>query len=145
MSHLPSLPQLFRTRRPTVEMNTSFELREDHLVFRIQGHFGTEVLGPVLDRLIDAVAQTQALRVLVDVTEVTGEPSVWQRFQFATLFAGRFLAARAKDKIPVSRFALLGKEPLLDPKRLGEKVAQNRGLPVRVFTSQAEALEWLRS
>lgn len=128
-----------------MEFKTSFELREDHLVFRIQGPFEMEALGSILDRLIDAVAQTQALRVLVDVTEVTGEPSVWERFQFATLFAGRFLVARAKDIIPVSRFALLGKEPLLDPKRLGEKVAQNRGLPVKAFTSEAEALDWLRS
>jgi hypothetical protein len=128
-----------------MEMNSSFESREDHLVFRIQGPFDMESLGAVIDRLIDTVAQTQALNVLVDVTEVTGEPNVWQRFQFATLFGGRFLAARAQDRIPVSRFALWGKEPLLDPKRLGEKVAQNRGLPVKVFTSQAEAMEWLRS
>lgn len=128
-----------------MEMNTSFEQREDHLVFHIQGHFEMEGLGAVLDQMIDAVAQTQALRVLVDATAVTGEPSVWQRFQFAVLFAERFLKARAKNIIPISHFALVGKEPLLDPKRLGEKVAQNRGLPVRIFTSEVEALEWLRS
>ncbi|HVZ79895.1 MAG TPA: hypothetical protein VHE12_03740 [bacterium] len=124
---------------------TKAEKRNDHLYFGIEGDFEVGGLGAVLDELINEVAAVKAERVLIDVREVMGAPDIWERFQFATLFATRYLAARAKDSIPPSHFALLGQEPLLDPKRFGEKVAQNRGLSVRVFLTEPEALEWLRS
>ena len=41
------------------------------------------------------------------------------------------------------RIAMVGKPELLDPRRLGELVAQNRGVDGRVFTDLAVAEEWL--
>ena len=41
------------------------------------------------------------------------------------------------------QFAYVGRYPLLDPKRLGETVAINRGLTVKVTEDFHEAMSWL--
>jgi hypothetical protein len=38
---------------------------------------------------------------------------------------------------------VLGHEPMIHPERFGELVARNRGADARVFTVEAEALDWL--
>jgi hypothetical protein len=41
-------------------------------------------------------------------------------------------------------FAIVGMEPLIEPERLGEIVARNRGMNVRAFTDYEAARTWLR-
>lgn len=122
---------------------TKVKKKEDHLHFEIEGDFEMAGLDVVIDQLFEEVVLTQSPRVLMNVRGLTGSPSVWERFQFSTLFAASYLKARALGSIPSCRFAVFGEEPMVDPKRFGEKVANNRGVMLRVFTSETEALEWL--
>ncbi len=48
-----------------------------------------------------------------------------------------------EKKIQGLRIALLGYAPVIDPGRLGETVARNRGLQVRATSDEAEAFAWL--
>ena len=41
------------------------------------------------------------------------------------------------------RFSYVMHEPLRDPGRLGETVAVNRGMDVKVFETLEDAIEWL--
>jgi hypothetical protein len=41
------------------------------------------------------------------------------------------------------RLAVVARAELIDPERFGITVARNRGLSANVFTSEAEAIDWL--
>jgi hypothetical protein len=89
-------------------------------------------------------AYTEAARsnreaLLVDVRGVTGRvPTILDRFEFGTRIAKHYLKFD-----PRIRLAVLGHEPMIHPQRFGELVARNRGADARVFTDEAEALDWL--
>ncbi len=77
--------------------------------------------------------------VLVDVRGVNGRvPGILDRFDFGVHLASLYL-----QHTPRIRLALLGHEPMIHPERFGEIVARNRGADARVFTSEAEALDWV--
>ena len=123
---------------------TAVDKREDHVRFIITGLFEISSVSGTLEEILKEVADLKASKVLLDVRELQGIPSLWERFQFATIFTALYLKNRARGTIPVSHYAVLGKEPLIDPSRFGEKVARNRGISVSVFDSEEGALLWLR-
>jgi hypothetical protein len=84
-----------------------------------------------------ALAKREA--ILVDVRQVTGRvPSIFDRFEI-----GVHIAANYQESDTRVRLAVLGHEPMIHPDRFGELVARNRGADARVFTVEAEALDWL--
>jgi hypothetical protein len=95
--------------------------------------------------LLDRVVQTGAERVLFDGREVTGEPDAIERY-----FYGDFVA-QATTRLPRSavpkppKFAYVLQEPVLDANRLGETVARNRGMAMRAFDNEQQAIAWLMS
>lgn len=119
------------------------EMKEKILSIAIEGPFEFSALGPMLDRVIEDCAKHGALKALVDLRGVTGSLSLMERFGMASLFASKYLAARVSGRIPACRFAVVGQPPIVDPKRFGETVAVNRGVPVKVFLEEAPAWEWL--
>ncbi len=62
-------------------------------------------------------------------------PTTWERFSLAEEWAQ---AARGV------KVAVVCPGQLIDPARFGVTLARNRGLMLDVFTSEAEALAWLR-
>ena len=92
--------------------------------------------------LLGAVVQYKAEKILLDGRNVTGKPKDIERFYY-----GEFVA-EATHKIVVEhkfvpRFAYVLHEPLRDPARLGETVAVNRGMIIKVFEAPEDAIEWL--
>ncbi|MBM4220040.1 MAG: hypothetical protein FJ171_10530 [Gammaproteobacteria bacterium] len=78
-------------------------------------------------------------RIRVDVRGVNGRiPTILDRFDM-----GVRIATLHREQTPPIRLALLGHEPMIHPERFGEIVARNRGADARVFTVEAEALDWL--
>ena len=95
--------------------------------------------------LLDRVVDTRADRVLLDGRGVTGDLDVLDRYIY-----GEFVAQAAtrlpKNEVPIPpKFAYVLTHPVLDPDRLGETVARNRGMSLRAFDNKDEALEWLMS
>ena len=72
-------------------------------------------------------------RVLVDFTGVSGEPPDIDRFELGERLAQVFGSTHT--------LAIIAREESVN--RLAETVAQNRGVPLRVFFSEREALAWL--
>ncbi len=87
-----------------------------------------------------AYARERAIqRLLIDSTGLTGfdPPTTLERFTL-----GGQIARAAQGAVKV---ALVVPAVMIDPKKFGLTVARNRGMVGEVFTSEAEALEWLRA
>ena len=109
-----------------------------------QGEFSLDEAKQSFLDIIDSMEQNQSRKVLFDGREITGMVDVIERFYY-----GEFMAA-ALDRLKKSsrydgnpQFAYVLREPILDPLRLGETVAVNRGANVKVFDNVREAREWL--
>ena len=111
--------------------------RDGYIEVVLKGPYTTAEFPWVYDQVLRAVEGRREPRVLLNLLAVEGMPSLLDRFLFgqtASLTLPRTL-----------KLAAVAAEPLLDPQRFGERVAQNRGAWVRVFGSMAEAVEWLRN
>jgi len=71
-----------------------------------------------------------------------GKPQDMERFHYS-VFAARETHRIVVEHNLVSRFAYVVHEPLRDRERLGETVAVNRGMDVKVFETLEDAIEWL--
>ena len=108
------------------------------------GDFSLEEAMPNFLEILVAVEENKSEKVLIDGREVRGDPSIIERFyygQFAadTVSEGKTLSRAHSDP----QFAYVLHEPVLDPLRLGETVATNRGMNVKAFDNYAEAVQWL--
>ena len=111
----------------------------------VRGQFSLEEARRTFLETLDSVGQHRAGKVLIDGSGLKGEPEVLERFfygQFAAMESAR--AAREQD-MPRPWFAYVLEEPVLDPRRLGENVASNRGMIVKAFNNREEALKWLQA
>ena len=97
-------------------------------------------------KVMEAVTKHGSTRVLIDGRKVSGEPTVIERFIYSE-FAANVAVWGEADTMPSERprFAYALVYPVLDPGRLGETVAANRGMRVRAFDTLPDALDWLKN
>lgn len=103
-----------------------------------RGTYSMSDLLNVLDDALTFAADVGKDAVLVDCNDVTGVPSVSDRFDI-----GRGFAETQLRKPHLVTLAFVGKTPLVDPSRLAETVAVNRCAVARVFDDREEAICWL--
>ena len=104
-----------------------------------RGTYARDALIAVFEHAIDTAIRMRRGAVLIDVRDVSGTPpDTFERYQ---LGAGG--ARIQRDKSPLVIAAMVGHEPMIDPKRLGEIVFRNRGGVGKVFTSMQDAMAWL--
>jgi hypothetical protein len=115
----------------------------NYLRISLEGQWDNHSIGETSDRILELCKKHQARRILFDVRGLEGNPSIMERFNMATQFSMRYLKARLTGNILPCRFAVIGKHPLVDPRRFEETVGVNNGLPVRTFTELEQALAWL--
>ena len=111
----------------------------------VTGEFSLEEAERTFLEVINAVELHKIGSVLVDGREVTGPPSVIQRFIYGEFTANAVARCVREHRIAREpQFAYVLQEPVLDPRRFGETVAVNRGMWVKAFDNFDEALSWLR-
>ena len=93
--------------------------------------------------LLEAVARHKVRKVLFDGRRIAGAPKNIERFYYGTFVADAVLTFEHPDFHRGTMFAYVLKEPVLDPQKLGEMVAVNRGMNVRAFDNPEDALGWL--
>jgi hypothetical protein len=125
----------------------SLEVRPERglLYVTVTGQFALVHAQRKFLRILDAVDQNNATKVLFDGRAVTGNPEAIERFwygEFAAEAVNRYMIEGAIRRTP--QFAYVLHEPVLDPKRFGETVAVNRGMWVKAFDNLEEARKWLR-
>jgi len=110
-----------------------------------QGDFTLDAAMRTFLEIVSAVDEHKSEKVLFDGRHIIGEPTIIERFYY-----GEF-AADAVTQLTESHgylnnppFAYVLLPPVLDPAKLGETVATNRGMNVKVFDNMQEAIKWLK-
>ena len=108
------------------------------------GTFALSAANRLFLTLLEAVAQAHAERVLLDGRGVTGVPRAMERYLY-----GAFVAA-ATARLPegdghAPKFAYVLTYPVMHPGKLGENTARRRGMNVKTFDNEDDALKWLFS
>ena len=119
--------------------------RSGTLYVEATGDFSLEEAQRTFLEVLDSIKQHTALKVLFDGRAVVGEPAIIDRFYYGEFAANsvRSLKDRGWHGKKFPQFAYVMNEPLLDPLRLGETVALNRGMNVKAFENYYEAVKWL--
>ena len=110
----------------------------------ITGEYSLEDAERVFLEILEALRETAISKVLIDGRAVSGEPSVADCFYY-----GEFMAIAVQKLVDSGWavedpcFAFVLHEPILDPLRLGETVAINRGINIKAFQNKHEACRWL--
>ena len=112
-----------------------FQQTPDGLVVWARGTMNVPWFLALAAQIAQAVRDAPTKSVLMDIREVVGSLSDMDRYDIGV--GGASLGIR----VP---FAIVGMEPLIEPERLGEIVARNRGMNVRAFTDYEAAHTWLR-
>ena len=115
-------------------MSINFAVDEKHPAFvqlSCRGSYTRDALLDVFDQAIDVAISKGRRAVLVEVWDVTGmPPDIFDRYRL-----GVGAAHVQREKTVLVTVAVVGSEPMIDPRRLGEIVFLNRGGVGKVFTN----------
>lgn len=127
--------------------STRYILKEDpqprYLRIILEGAWDNALIGEIADGILGLCVKHQTRKILCDMREFSGNPSVMARFHMATTFTMKYIRGRLSHRLPPCRFAVVGHHPLVDPNRFEETMAVNNGLPVKTFTDLEKAVAWL--
>lgn len=123
-------------------MNLRYEIREEpgHTRLDVAGEYEAGAAIKILQAGIEAALAQGHKKLLVDARQVRGNPKTMQRFELGESIARFYHDKRGPDFL---RAAIVANEPVVDPERFGQLVANNRGLPLKVTTDFDEALRFL--
>ena len=94
--------------------------------------------------IVEAINQHKSEKVLLDGRKIAGEPTIIQRFYYGQFVADAITAPdKKRGLVKNPEFAYVLLPPALDRGRLGETVAVNRGIKLKVFDNMPDALAWL--
>ena len=114
------------------------------LYVSVRGEFSLEDAKRTFLLIVGLIEQNQSEKVVIDGRAITGNPKTVERFYYGAFTADAVLRLKATHSYIASpKFAYVLQTPMLDPERLGETVAVNRGMKVKAFDSLDKALEWL--
>jgi len=109
----------------------------------VTGKFSLKEAKRTFLEILEAVAQHKMRKVLFDGRGLMGEPKTIERFYYGEFAAETVVKLVYRSLSFAPQFAYVLEEPVLDPQRLGETVAVNRGMDVKAFDNLEDALGWL--
>jgi len=123
-------------------MSIDFKIDEENPAFvrlSCSGTYTRDAMLALFDQAFDIAIRMRRGAILIDIRDVSGAPpGVFERYQL-----GVGSARIQRGKKPLVTAAVVGYEPMIDPRRLGEIVFRNRGGVGKVFTSLKDAIAWL--
>ena len=114
-----------------------------YLHVAIRGEFCVEDAQRTFLEVLEVAMRNRLFRVLLDGLEITGEPTVIERFYYGKFAAAAVTLSTGQDGTFIPKFAYVLEHPVLDPGRFGETVAVNRGMNVKAFEDLEAARRWL--
>jgi hypothetical protein len=117
-----------------------FEIGKEFATFRPVGRASLAEGARIVSEGIALARQREQRKLLLDISRLTGvePPSVTARYWFI-----REWAEVAGGRVRVIAFVI--PPELIDEQKFGVTVARNLGLICDVFTSEADAVAWLRA
>jgi hypothetical protein len=126
-----------------VGMNIRTNAESGYLYVVAMGEFSLPEAKRTFVEMLEAVSQHKVRKVLFDGRTLAGEPETMERFYYGEFAAQTVRIFAERGVSPATLFAYVLEEPVLDPRKLGENVAVNRGMIVRVFDNLEGARGWL--
>jgi hypothetical protein len=124
-------------------MTIEIAVNPERLNIWLAGTFSLAEAKKCCQLIIQSVVEHQSTRVLIDGRNITGKPTVMERYLYGE-FKALTVANSSNRSIALSaRYAYVLMPPVRDPNRFGETVAVNRGLILKTFESVEEAQQWL--
>ena len=125
-------------------MEVNYSVGTDYVNAVTSGEFELESAKARFPEVLALVEEHKIGKVLFDGLAINGDPLVIERFYY-----GEFVAESVNGLLlrgwegATPQFAYVLEEPQLDPYRLGETVAVNRGVNLKAFDNHDEAFAWL--
>jgi hypothetical protein len=116
--------------------------RERFLYVAVGGPFDLPDAQGCIGEVFAMCSARQCAKVFVDARGVEGPIAVGERYEFAAFLAGAH-GAHLEEGHGAVRLVFLVHESVIDPGRIGEMVARNRGADVRAFSDSSKAATWL--
>ena len=130
-----------KVKNKTTQEQFKLDVKQNYIHVTVSGTFSLGGYKTIFDTTLSECIKNNKSIILFDLRTARGEPSVFERYDLAVYFAEVSREHPITFKVKV---ALAGYPPLIDPDRFGEKVAQNRGVNVKVTTDYFEAIKWLQ-
>ncbi len=124
-------------------MNLQVFVESDRIRAVVTGEFSLEDAKRTFLELMDVVVRHKMEKVLIDGRDLKGNLTVMERFYFGGFTADTVDANVLDGKVHNPQFAYILSEPVIDPYRLGESVAMNRGMRIKMFEDADKAIQWL--
>ena len=122
-------------------MDNTFDLqiRDNHIMVKCSGPYNKEGKRENIRKVLEFALEHNRPRILFDLIDITGHPTVLDRVEFAVDLSSLALnLPRAFAQI-----AVVGRPPVVHPNRVAEAVAIKCGINVKVFEDCGEAEEWI--
>ena len=119
-----------------MDLHIDTELQGELLLVTARGAVSFDSALKLFRQAFDAAAESQVKKILVNVLMAEGELAAFERYRL-----GADSAAYLNERGLNVKLALVGVPPITDG--FGVRIAQNRGVVARVFSTQEEALSWL--
>ena len=123
-------------------MRLELEPRGGYVYATVSGEVELSEAQGLFRELLAGAARYGFPRILMDCTRVTGTWNPEDRMAFGTFMAAEQQRMAAQFGA-TPQVAILAVPPLMDPGRLTQTVANNRGARVRASDSLQELMSWL--
>jgi Holliday junction resolvase len=118
-----------------MSLKINIEKKADYLVANFSGQANLQEVGNRFESLAVHCRSAKRNKLLMNISAIKAVPSFSERFR-----AGERAVIFSEFGIKV---AVVASPDQVEPRRLAELVAQNRGVDVRIFLDLAAAEEWL--
>ncbi|MFL6374527.1 MAG: hypothetical protein ACJ73D_07685 [Pyrinomonadaceae bacterium] len=116
----------------------------NYLVVMADGEFDLDEAMRTFREVVVAVIANRSEKVLFDGRRISGDPESIERFFYGEFAARTVRQALEENALAIPpQFAYILCPPVLDPERLGETAASNRGMNVKAFDELADGISWL--
>ena len=127
-------------------MTIETDVREKLLQVVAGGEFSLSEAMRTFQEVLDALVEHRCEKVLFDGRAVSGDPTVIDRFYYGEFAANCINRLRQNGSLQLNpEFAYVLLQPVLDAHRLGEAVANNRGMNVKAFDDLEAAMRYLET
>jgi len=118
-----------------MSIELTYDLKPDHLIARFGGQGQAEEIPLQFQAIVEQCNQAGLRRALIDISAVQVKLTFMDRVRMAE---NGVIFARSGI-----RLAFVGLPEQAHPERIGELMAQNRGVDVKIFTDIQVAEDWL--
>jgi hypothetical protein len=129
--------------RRDAAMKMHIEERPTYLHVIFDGDIDIKQAKEFTTQVLETCGKLRTGNVLMDMRNLRGKPTTMGRWEYAQDLSDQYLKFIIEDKLVPLKLAILGKEPVIDPGRLGETMARNRGMQVKVTSNETDAYAWL--